>query len=245
MGRRRTYLISAILACMLALSIVFFGASGAVPLLVRSSGGVPAAAFSVIAMWSQEPLEEPTWSPAEVVAMRFPDESEEMVVAQQDKPIQVEATDATDNLLFNPYPMVPPTSGQFGPARPSEAVPAKPEPVISKPTMVAAVSHSGRPDAVFNDAQIATIRQRLKLRPEQQYMWPAVEAALRNLSYPKGSHRGAVNINRVAAIDPSSTEVQNLNNAAVPLVMSFNEDQRRELVALAHIAGLENLIPKF
>jgi hypothetical protein len=190
-------------------------------------------------------LEESTWSPAEVIAMRFPDQWDETVVAQRDKPIQVEATDPGDHLLFIPYPTVAPTSGSSGFAEPSETAPAKPEPIISKPTMVAAVPHTGRPDAVFNDAQIATIQKRLKLRPEQQYMWPAVEAALRKLSYPKGSHKGAVNIDHVAAIDPNSTEVQSLSNAAAPLVMSFSQDQRRELAALAHIAGLENLVPKF
>jgi len=76
-------------------------------------------------------------------------------------------------------------------------------------------------------------------------MWPAVEAALRKLSYPKGSRKPGVDVTRVAAIDPYSAEVQSLSSAAMPLVMSFNEEQRRELRVLAHVAGLEQLVPKF
>jgi hypothetical protein len=113
-----------------------------------------------------------------------------------------------------------------------------------KPAQVAPVRRT-RPDAVFNDAQIATIKQRLKLTPDQQRMWPAVEVALRNLSYPKGTHKPGVEVTRVAAIDPGSSDVQNLSSAAFPLVMSFNDDQKRELRNLAHVAGLEGLVPKF
>jgi len=244
MRRGRTYFIAGMLACTAVPSVAWLGAGGAMPVLLQSSGNVPAAALSAIAMWSQEPLDEPTWSPAEVIAMRFPADWNEAVIAQRDKPIQIEATDATDHALFSPYPTVVPTGGNFGLVKPADTLPAKPESVLSKPTMVAAVSHTSS-DAVFNDAQIAVIRQRLKLRPEQQHMWPAVEAALRNLSYPRGSHKGAVNVSHVAAIDPNSSDVQNLSNAAVPLMMSFSQDQRRELVALAHVAGLENLVPKF
>jgi hypothetical protein len=38
---------------------------------------------------------------------------------------------------------------------------------------------------VLNDAQSASIKGRLQLTPEQERMWPAVEAALRKISYTK------------------------------------------------------------
>ena len=136
MGRGRTYFIAGMLACTLVPSVALLDAGGAMPLLLRSSGGVPAAVLSAMAVWSQEPPDEPTWSPAEVIAMRFPEEWNETVVAQRDQPIQIEATDATDHLLFNPYPTVVPTGVNFGLTKPAETVPGKPEPV-SKPTTTA------------------------------------------------------------------------------------------------------------
>ena len=41
-----------------------------------------------------------------------------------------------------------------------------------------------RPGALLNDAQIASIKSRLKLTPEQQRHWPAVEAALQTSHEP-------------------------------------------------------------
>src|SRR5262249_45461490 len=176
------YRVSVALGCLLGLpSMAFWGTSGAVSLLADSGSNIPVAALSMIPSWSQAPLDEPSWSPAEVIAMRFPEQWEETPVVRPARPNQVDEADATDHLLFDPYPTFARKRGQFDAAAPPEPAPAKPAPVSVKPTMVAAVHPAGRPDAVFNDAQIATIRQRLKLRPEQQYMWPAVEAALRNL----------------------------------------------------------------
>jgi hypothetical protein len=40
---------------------------------------------------------------------------------------------------------------------------------------------------VLNDAQIASLKQRLKLTAEQERMWPAVEAALRKIVYTKNA----------------------------------------------------------
>jgi len=100
---------------------------------------------------------------------------------------------------------------------------------------------------VLSDGQIASIRQRLKLTPDQQQMWPAVEVALRNLSYEKtsdGARRG-IQETRVASLDSGSPGVRDLTSAAFPLIMSFSDDQKRELHVLAHVAGLEQLVPKF
>ena len=103
-----------------------------------------------------------------------------------------------------------------------------------------------RPGAVLSDAQIASIKLRLKLTPDQQQMWPAVEVALRSLTYDKksGGYRDGQG-SRVASIDTSGPEVQNLNSAAYPLLMSFSDDQKHEMNALAHVNGLDELVPKF
>jgi hypothetical protein len=96
---------------------------------------------------------------------------------------------------------------------------------------------------VLNDAQIASIKRRLNLTPDQERMWPSVEVALRNLTYAKkGPHDAA---HAVASIDPASPDVQNLKSAAMPLVMSFSSDQMRELQSISRVAGLDKLVPNF
>jgi hypothetical protein len=90
-------------------------------------------------------------------------------------------------------------------------------------------------NAVLNSAQIASIKRRLNLTPDQQRYWPAVEAELRKMEYKKDA-KGNI---RTASIDTSKMDVQGLRTAGFPLVMSFSDDQRRELKSLAHLLGLE------
>ncbi len=103
---------------------------------------------------------------------------------------------------------------------------------------------------MLNDAQIASIKQRLKLTAEQERMWPAVEAALRKIVYT----RNAMNPQTRAAqssgsptpyIDPSSAEVQQLKSAALPLIMRLNDEQKREVKMLAYVMGLEAVVSQF
>ena len=75
-------------------------------------------------------------------------------------------------------------------------------------------------------------------------MWPAVEAALRNIAYAKardGRRHGAAATTDVASLDPDSAEVQGLKSAAFPLIMSFSDEQRSEVRSLAHVMGLDQL----
>jgi hypothetical protein len=112
-----------------------------------------------------------------------------------------------------------------------------------------AVSRRGnRPGFLLNDAQIASIKRRLHLTPDQEHMWPAVEAALRNIAYAKAqyAHRpGADRGPDAAAIDPDSAAVQGLKSAAVPLIMSFSDEQKDEVRSLAHVMGLDKLAAEF
>jgi hypothetical protein len=104
------------------------------------------------------------------------------------------------------------------------------------PVKHAAVAHKPpKSNAVLNGAQIASIKRRLNLTPDQERYWPAVEAELRKMEYkkdPKGN-------TRTASIDTSKMDVEGLRTAGFPLVMSFRDDQRRELKSLAHLLGLE------
>jgi len=104
-----------------------------------------------------------------------------------------------------------------------------------------------RPGYVLNDAQIASIKERLHLTPDQEQMWPAVESALRNVAYthqqqPR-SHSAPASSTQTAAIDPEA--VQNLKSAAVPLIMSFNSEQKDEVRNLVHVMGLDQLASQF
>jgi hypothetical protein len=115
------------------------------------------------------------------------------------------------------------------------------------PTAALAYRQTARPGFVLNDAQIASIKERLHLTPGQQAMWPAVESALRNIAYARSgtAHRHGATAAQVASLDPDSTEVLGLKAAAIPLLMSFNDEQKSEVRNLAHVMGLDKLASDF
>jgi len=153
--------------------------------------------------------------------------------------------------LFNPQPTYPiggtaaPAAESFAaaksaaPATPTNAAPAAGSNKIvlasasSKPVIAAPKPKS---NAVLNDSQIASIKRRLQLTPDQERYWPAVEAELRKMEYKKGQSI------HTASVDMSKVNVEGLKSAGFPLVMSFSDDQRRELKSLAHLLGLENVM---
>jgi hypothetical protein len=170
--------------------------------------------------------------------------------------------------LFSPVPMVPvvrPAPAATPPVdttpaeAPAAAAPPLPEsrpvekaiaPAPSRPARQSALDtthHAGRPGFMLNDAQIASIKDRLHLSPDQERMWPAVEAALRNIAYAKTrAHRhGAPAEIEAASLDADSAEVQGLKSAAIPLIMSFNDEQKSEVRSLAHVMGLDQLASEF
>ena len=185
----------------------------------------------------------------------------ETIVVRSDKDRNVaalklrvaEESAAADRALFIAQPTYPQLAGE------PHAAPVVASAPVRRPAQVhlasiaakpAVPAHSlTRPGAVLNDAQIASMKRRLNLTPEQERMWPSVEAALRNLSYAKngqGPQHGARDaLQAVASIDPNGADVQNLKSAAIPLIMSFSGDQMRELQSISRVAGLEKLVPNF
>ncbi len=93
--------------------------------------------------------------------------------------------------------------------------------------------------ALLSDAQIAGIKERLKLSPSQESYWPAVENALRAVARKIHSTRQADP--NAAPIDPEAAEVQQLKSAAMPLLFQLREDQKREVRTLARLIGLEKV----
>jgi hypothetical protein len=104
-----------------------------------------------------------------------------------------------------------------------------------------------RPGFMLDDAQIASIKVRLHLTPDQEQMWPSVEAALRNIAYTHAqqARRRSTSGEATAAADIDPQSVEGLKSAAVPLIMSFNEEQKQQVRDLAHVMGLDQLASEF
>jgi hypothetical protein len=86
-----------------------------------------------------------------------------------------------------------------------------------------------RSDAVFNDAQIASLKKRLELTKEQEPYWQQVEASLRDVVWDPNHGIGAT-------LEPSTLD--RLKKAAARFITTLNAKQRSELQGLANIVGL-------
>jgi hypothetical protein len=117
---------------------------------------------------------------------------------------------------------------------------SSPQPAPPKPK-VAAKPPAQKPYALLSDAQIASIKERLKLSSYQESYWPAVENALRAVARKIHASRQADPNGTGAIIDPESAEVQQLKSAAMPLLFQLREDQKREVRSLARLIGLEKV----
>ena len=124
---------------------------------------------------------------------------------------------------------------------PAPQAAAKPKQVEPKPP-VAAKPPVQKSYALLSDAQIAGIKDRLKLSPSQEYYWPAVENALRAVAHKLHATKQADPSGRaVPQIDPEAAEVQQLKSAAMPLLFQLREDQKQEVRSLARLIGLERV----
>jgi len=173
--------------------------------------------------------------PSDTVNLRFPADWAE---AEPVSRMVTLASADTGMTFFNPTPAYAP--GQLDAPVMVEAKPAPAAPAAAKVALASAVAKPVKPrsNAVLNDSQIAGIKKRLNLTPDQERYWPAVEAQLRKMEYTRKSQGGS----RTASIDMSKVDVEGLKSAGFPLVMSFNDDQRRELRSLAHLLGLESVV---
>ncbi|WP_431206361.1 hypothetical protein ACQ86E_17085 [Bradyrhizobium betae] len=125
----------------------------------------------------------------------------------------------------------------------NEAPAAAEPPVVEAPAKpkVAARPQPQKHYSLLSDVQISGIRDRLKLSSSQEYYWPSVETALRNvvrkISANKLSNPNAPGV----PIDPNCDEVQQLKSAAMPLLFQLRDDQKEEVRKLARIIGLEKV----
>ena len=202
--------------------------------------------------------------PSETVNLRFPADWTEAPGEPAPRTLAFASADGGIT-LFSPRSLSPIAEAHAAVAPTAPEAPAKAKPSAqaatpaakpaaeasaAAPVKIALASASSKPavvapkpvhrsNAVLNDSQIAGIKKRLALTPDQERYWPAVEAELRKMEYSKKSPQGG---SRMASIDTSKMDVEGLKSAGFPLVMSFSDDQRRELKSLAHLLGLESVM---
>ncbi|MBX9740736.1 MAG: Spy/CpxP family protein refolding chaperone [Beijerinckiaceae bacterium] len=106
--------------------------------------------------------------------------------------------------------------------------------------------YSAEDRAAFFDARIAAVKAGLRLTPDQEKMWPAVETAVRDMVRQRMEAREKAQaqaapadpIERIARMGEAATArgatMTKLADAARPLYTSLNEEQKRRLMVLAH-----------
>lgn len=103
----------------------------------------------------------------------------------------------------------------------------------------------------LGDARIAALKAGLKLTPEQEKNWPAVETAMRDLAKQR-SERFAARANatepkdvierlslRAEMMQERGAALKKLADAAGPLYKSLDDGQKRRFSMLAHVGGQE------
>jgi len=194
-----------------------------------------------IALLSPDPMVASP--PRQSVAQTAPQARVQVASLEEAAPLPPAETVSSRQVM----PRVMPAAAQpKAETRPIAAVQPKSE--LKSAAIADAARHTNRPGFVLNDAQIASIKGRLHLSPDQERMWPSVESALRSIAYAKAHdarRRGAAGSTDVASLDPDSAEVQGLKSAAFPLIMSFSDEQRNEVRSLAHVMGLDQLASQF
>ena len=207
---------------------------------------IVASLAGLLVGWSEAQSKDLT--PAEVVAFRFP--SAWSNLAAQQTP-GVTAIAKQNQILFDPNPSYDLASADSRPVVPSGVLAyADPVEAVSsaaarapeaRPAEKKAPPRVAKPDNhVLNDAQISSIKARLRLTPEQERYWPGVEAALRGIAYKINKSGG-----KLAAVEADSAEVQQLKSAAIPLIMMFSEQQKNEVRQLVQVMGLQQLAAQF
>jgi hypothetical protein len=103
------------------------------------------------------------------------------------------------------------------------------------------------PRLLINDATIARLKHALHLTPAQEPYWPAVESALRDLARHETQAEpeagGVVRrlTRRAARVALNAAHLRHVMTAAMPLIQTLGDDQKRDALALARTMGLGSL----
>jgi hypothetical protein len=214
-------------------------------------------AAALIAGGSMNSAADAELSSAEIVALRFPEElvdAASPAAAAPDAAADRAVQQTLSILAFNPDPLGVPGPRSWASRQALEPVSAHPDPAAAtaagERTGSIAAAPAGRlapaprakhqPATLFNDAQIASIKERLNLSRDQERYWPSVESALRYIGWRHSRERPGAD---PPTLDPD--DVERVKYAAMPLIMSLREDQKREVRMLAHVMGLEKIAAQF
>jgi hypothetical protein len=170
--------------------------------------------------------------PAAAIAMRFPGDWQDPSTGNSPPQTMAYAAESARQ-----------AASGFQLASVNPAAEPQPEPVPLPKRMVR--PEKPKPPVLFNDAQLASIKARLRLSRDQEQYWPQVEQALRAISWKMATQPNERGRQPLATIDPSSPEVARLKSAAFPLIMSMREDQKQEVRQLAHTMGLKQVASMF
>ena len=107
--------------------------------------------------------------------------------------------------------------------------------------------------AAFTDARIAALKTALRLTPEQEKNWPAVEQVLRDLSKERAARHQARNAagqpvdaterlrNRADALTARAATLRRLADAEKPLYQSLDEAQKRRFAIAMRFAARRHM----
>jgi hypothetical protein len=103
------------------------------------------------------------------------------------------------------------------------------------------------PRLLINDGTIARLKHALRLTAAQEPYWPAVEAALRDLARheaqadPEGGGVMRRLTRRATRVALNAAHLRQVMTAAMPLIQTLGEEQKRDALALARTMGLGSL----
>lgn len=99
-------------------------------------------------------------------------------------------------------------------------------------------------------ADIARFKAAIKLTVEQEQFWPAIDAVLRELAREQAQDPASMGLvarigSRITSIALTTMAVKRLAAAALPLIRSLDEGQKRDALHFANSVGLGNLAYAF
>ena len=212
---------------MTILALTCFLVVGAAAASILGRDSVPSARADMASQIAISPVANRESKQDKLVATRLALASVEAApTSSLGEPLrQAYASAAPADIVEMPQAVAPQAASPAAPPKPKAA--AKPAPQKTY--------------ALLSDAQIAGIKERLRLSSDQESYWPAVESALRAVARKIHATRLTDPHATGAPIDPDAAEVQQLKSAAMPLLFQLREDQKQEVRTLARIIGLEKV----
>ena len=218
---------------MTIIALTCFLVVGAAAASILGRDSVPAAGPAMVSAAVQDPV-----SNQAPVSNRAGKKDRLAVVTAALASFEPPSTDATPRDATSNEPL----RQAFAPSAPADIeAPKTTDPAAMPRPKLVSKPPPQKSYALLSDAQIAGIKDRLKLSSSQESYWPAVENALRAVARKIHTTRQADPNATGAPIDPEAEEVQQLKSAAMPLLFQLREDQKREVRMLARLIGLEKV----